>query len=241
MTHPRTRVALIIPAWNEADAIGSVLQEVPTDLFDDVLVVVPSLADPTADVATTRGAHVLVQAQAGYGAACWTGAEHAMATGAEIIAFIDGDYADPPTALPRIVAPIQAGAADLVLGCRDLGAFPDALPRHARLGNALVCWMLRALVQTPFRDLPSCKAIRADSLKQLGMREMTYGWTVEMLVKAARRQLRIQQVDLTYRPRLGGHSKVAGNLGASVRAARNLLACALTYATSRSLSTAGGH
>jgi glycosyltransferase involved in cell wall biosynthesis len=241
VTHPRTGVALVIPAWNEPDAIGAVLHEVPTNLFDDVLVVVPSIADPTAAVAATRGARVLVQAQPGYGAACWTGAEHAMSAGADVIAFIDGDYADPPAALARIVAPIQAGSADLVLGCRDLRAFPDALPRHARLGNALVCWLLRVLVHTHFRDLPSCKAIRADSLRRLRMREMTYGWTVEMLAKGARQRLRIEQVDVTYRPRLGGQSKVAGDLGASVRAARNLLACAVTYATSRSLSTAGGH
>lgn len=241
MLRPRTGVVLVIPAWNEADAIGAVLDEVPADFFDDVLVVVPGMSDPTAAVAANRGARVLVQAQAGYGAACWTGAQEAIAAGAAIIAFIDGDYADPPSALPRVVAPIQAGHADLVLGCRDLRAFPHALPHHARVGNALVCWLLRALVRTHFRDLPSCKAIRADSLRQFGMREMTYGWTVEMLVKAARQRLRIQQINLAYRPRLGGQSKVAGDLGGSVRAAHKLLACALTYATSRQLSTAGGH
>ena len=238
--HPRSGVVLVIPAWNEAEAIGAVLDEVPAHVADDILVVVPSRADPTAAVASAHGARVLIQTAPGYGAACWTGAEFAIAHGAEIIAFIDGDYADPPAALPRIVAPIQNDQADLVLGCRDLRRFPDALPPHARLGNTLVCWLLRPLLRTHFRDLPSCKAIRATALQRLGMREMTYGWTVEMLVKASRRRLRIEQLDIEYRPRRGGQSKVAGDMRASVRAAYKLVGCALTYATSRQWSLASG-
>jgi glycosyltransferase involved in cell wall biosynthesis len=240
VSQPRSRIVLVIPAWNEADAIGAVLDEVPANLVDDILVVVPSLADPTAAVASAHGARVLIQSTPGYGAACWTGAEFAMARGAEIVAFIDGDYADPPAVLPRILAPIQNNHADLVLGCRDLRQFPDALPAHARFGNTLVCSLLRPLLQMQFRDLPSCKAIRASALQRLGMREMTYGWTVEMLVKASRRHLRIEQLDIEYRPRRGGQSKVAGDVRASVRAACKLIGCALSYATSRQLSVASG-
>src|ERR1051326_6068371 len=225
--HPRSGVVVVIPAWNEAEAIGAVLDEVPAHVADDILVVVPSRADPTAAFASAHGARVLIQSAPGYGAACWNGAEFAMAHGAEIIAFIDGDYADPPAVLPRIVAPIQNNDAGLVLGCRDLRHFPDALPAHARFGNTLVCWLLRLLLQTRFRDLPSCKAIRASVLQQLGMREMTYGWTVEILVKASRRELRIEQVDIEYRPRRGGQSKVAGDLRSSLRAACKLVGCAL--------------
>jgi glycosyltransferase involved in cell wall biosynthesis len=233
-------VTLVIPAWNEADAIGDVLDEIPPNTVDEVLVVVGSDIDPTAAVASAHGATVLVQHAPGYGAACWTGVQHALARGADVIAFVDGDYADPPAALPRIVAPVQQRRADLVLGCRDLRRFPDALPPHARLGNALVRWLLRALLRTDFRDLPSCKAIRASALRQLGMREMTYGWTVEMLAKAARQHLRIEQLDVEYRPRRGGHSKVAGDPRASFTAACKLLGCALTYATNRQWSIASG-
>ena len=233
MPHPRSAVVLVIPAWNEVEAIGAVLDEVPAGSVDDVLVVVPDESDPTATVARAHGAHVLIQRVPGYGAACWAGAQHAIATGADIVAFLDGDYADPPDALPRILAPLHSGRADLVLGCRDLARFPDALPPHARLGNALVCWLLRLLVHTPFLDLPSYKAIRSNALQRLGMREMTYGWTVEMLVKAARQRLSIEQLEVDYRPRLGGHSKVAGDLCASVRAACKLLGCALRYAIAR--------
>jgi glycosyltransferase involved in cell wall biosynthesis len=224
-----TGVTLVIPAWNEADAIGSVLQEVPANLVDDVLVVVGSATDPTAQVATAQGARALVQRGAGYGAACWTGADLALRQGAQIVAFLDGDYADPPAELPRIVAPLQRGEADLVLGCRDLRRYPDALPPHARLGNALVCSVLRVLLAAEFRDLPSFKAIRASALRQLHMQEMTYGWTVEMLVKAARQGLRIEQVVIEYRPRRGGRSKVAGDPRASLVAAYKLLACAVRY------------
>jgi len=240
VTRPATGVALVIPAWNEAEAIGAVLDEVPRSLVDDILVIVASRTDPTATVARARGARVVVQSSPGYGAACWTGAELAMAGGAEIVTFLDGDYADPPSELPRLLEPIQSGRADLVLGCRDLHRFPGALPPHARLGNSLVCWQLRILLGTRFRDLPSYKAIRASALRQLDMREMTYGWTVEMLVKSARQRLRIEQIQVVYRPRRGGQSKVAGNLRASVAAACKLVGCALTYATRSEWSTAGG-
>jgi glycosyltransferase involved in cell wall biosynthesis len=231
VTQAATGVALVIPAWNEPDAIGAVLEEVPPQLIDQILVVVPSAADPTADVARAHGASVVIQSTAGYGAACCSGAELAMTNGAEIIAFLDGDYADPPADLARLLEPIHDNRADLVLGCRDLRRFPDALPPHARLGNTLVCGLLRVLLRIGFRDLPSYKAIRADALRDLQLREMTYGWTVEILAKSARRGLRIEQVDVVYRPRRGGQSKVAGNLRASALAAFKLVSCALTYAT----------
>ena len=235
-----TGVTLVIPAWNEAEAIGAVLDEVPRGLVDDVLVVVGSHADPTGAVAAAHGARVLVQAGPGYGAACWTGAEEALRQKASIVAFLDGDYADPPAALPRLLEPLQDNRADLVLGCRDLRRFPNALPVHARWGNALVCGLMRLLLQTNYADLPSCKAIRATSLRQLAMREMTYGWTVEMLAKAARAHLRIEQIDVEYRPRRGGRSKVGGDLRGSLLAAYKLLGCALTYAAGPRWSIAGG-
>jgi len=222
----RTGVTLVIPAWNEAEAIGPVLDEVPPDTVDEILVVVAADDDPTALVARRRGARVLVQAARGYGAACRTGAQAAMAADAQILAFLDGDYADPPAALRRLLAPVVSGRADLVLGRRDLRRFPAALPSHARLGNRLVLLLLRALVRSQsFGDLPSFKVIRADALRRLDLREMTYGWTVEMLIKAARVGLRIEEVDIEYRPRLGGRSKVGGSWRGSLAAGWTLLAC----------------
>ena len=220
-------MTLVIPAWNETESIGPVLDDVPPHTVDEILVVVGADDDPTALVARGRGARVVVQAAKGYGAACWTGAQAAMAANAQIVAFLDGDYADPPAALPRLLAPITAGRADLVLGCRDLRRFPLALPAHARLGNHLVLLLLRVLVRShPFGDLPSFKVIRADALRRLDLHEMTYGWTVEMLIKAARAGLRIEEVEVEYRPRLGGRSKVAGSWRGSVAAGWTMVTCA---------------
>jgi glycosyltransferase involved in cell wall biosynthesis len=234
-------VALVIPAWNEAEAIGHVLAEVPADCVrpDRVYVVVGSPTDPTAAVARAHDARALVQQARGYGAACWTGAQAALAEGADVIAFLDGDYADPPADLARVLAPILAGRADLVLGCRDLRRFPNALPPHARFGNRLVLLLLRGL-GVRFSDLPSYKAIRADALRQLGMCEMTYGWTVEMLVKAKRAGLRVDEVGVVYRPRLGGRSKVGGSVAGSARAAAKLLGCAVAYSTRRQWAPSSG-
>jgi hypothetical protein len=192
-------------------------------------------------VAESRGAIVIVQHARGYGAACWTGTQVGLAKGAQIIAFLDGDYADPPGDLGRVLEPIHAGRADLVLGCRDLRRFPNALPTHARLGNAAVCVVVRALLGVKLTDLPSYKAIRASALRQLDMREMTYGWTVEMIVKAARKKLRIAQISVAYRPRRGGQSKVAGSPRASLLAAYKLLTCAVGYATSGQWSAISAH
>ncbi|HEV7666821.1 MAG TPA: glycosyltransferase family 2 protein [Chloroflexota bacterium] len=225
----RPTIAVVIPAWDEAVSIGAVLDEVPAGVIDQVLVVVASPTDPTADVARAHGATVLVQHAAGYGAACWTGAQAAIELGAQVIAFLDGDYADPPAELPRLLAPLCDGRADLVLGCRDLRQHPEALPIHARAGNRLVLLLLRLLLGAPFTDLPSFKAIRVDALRRLDMHEMTYGWTVEMLVKSWRARLRVAEIHVTYRPRRGGHSKVAGSLSGSLRAATKLVGCAVGY------------
>jgi len=197
----------------------------------EVVVVVGSSADPTAAVAAAHGARIIIQSRPGYGAACWQRAREAAALGAEIVVFLDGDYADPPMELAHVMGPVLADEADLVLGCRDALDHPDALPLHSRLGNSLVLTALRVLLGgSRFCDLPSFKAIRVEVLEALEMREMTHGWTVEMVVKAARADLRIAQVSINYRPRLAGRSKVSGTVGGSLRAAWTLVTCAARYA-----------
>jgi glycosyltransferase involved in cell wall biosynthesis len=224
------RVALVIPAWQEAESIGAVLDEVPAGCVDATLVVVGAADDPTLAVARDHGATALVQSRPGYGAACWEGALAALAAGADVVAFLDGDYADPPMALPRVLGPLLRREADLVLGCRA-GA---GLPLHARLGNRLVCALMRLLLGARPSgipsDLPSFKAIRAEALIGLDMRERGYGWTVEMLAKAVRAGLRISQTDVAYRSRLGGRSKVSGTVRGSLGAAWRLCLCAIRYA-----------
>jgi glycosyltransferase involved in cell wall biosynthesis len=216
---------LIVPVWNEAETIGRVLDEVPRGLVDRLLVVDGGSRDATRDIAAARGAEVLVQSERGYGAACQTGVQAASDCG--VLAFLDGDYSDPPALLERVLEPIRAGRADLVLGCRVFA--PGSLPLHARLGNRLVLWIVETLVGQRFGDLPSFKAIGAEALAALGMRERTYGWTTEMIVKAARRGLRVEEVWIPYRERGGGRSKVSGTLRGTLAAGYKLIATAVRY------------
>jgi glycosyltransferase involved in cell wall biosynthesis len=226
----RPRVALVVPAWNEAESIGAVLSEIPPGTVDWVYVVSGASTDGTAEIARAHGATVLGQDRPGYGAACWSGARAALAAGAAIIAFLDGDYSDPPAALPWVLAPLLDGSADLALGWRDMASHPRALPWHARLGNWLVLAALWPLLGRRLRDLPSFKAIRADRLASLELRERTYGWTTELVVKSIRAGLRIAEVRVEYRPRLGGASKVSGTFRGTLGAAWKLWTCALRYA-----------
>jgi hypothetical protein len=225
-----TPIAVVIPAWDEAESIGAVLSEVPPGLASSVFVICGGGEDATYQVAAAHGARALRQLRPGYGAACWQGTGAAAAAGAGIIAFLDGDYSDPPADLPRVLAPILAGEADLVLGCRGMSVHARTLPLHARLGNQLVSRLLGYLLGRHLHDLPSFKAIRLDRLAQLEMSEMTYGWTTELVTKAVRAGLRIEEVTIQYRHRLGGKSKVSGTVRGSLGAAWKLCTCAIRYA-----------
>lgn len=220
------RVALIVPVWNEAEIIGRVLDEVPRAQVDRLIVVDGHSTDATREIAADRGAEVVLQGARGYGEACWSGVR--AAADCDVVAFLDGDYSDPPAELGRLLEPLRADRADLVLGCRDFA--PGALPLHARLGNRLVLELIRWLVGRRFDDLPSFKAIRLDALEALDLRERTYGWTTEMIVKAARWGLRIEQIRVGYRERGGGRSKVSGTVRGTVGAGTKLITTALRCA-----------
>jgi len=212
------KVNVVIPALNEAQAIGRVVRAVPAGSVDRVIVVDNGSTDTTAKEALAAGASVVEEPVRGYGAACLAGAR--AAAEADIIVFMDGDYSDDPAELPSLLFPLSRDEADLVIAKRKLEK--GSMPWHARFGNHLIVSLLRWLYHVPLEDLGSFRAIRKEVLLGLKMEQMTYGWPVEMIVKAARRGYRIRSVPVRYRRRLGV-SKVSGSLRASILAAYYML------------------
>jgi glycosyltransferase involved in cell wall biosynthesis len=224
------KVAVIIPALNEQASIAHVLAEVPRDLVQGITVVDNGSTDRTAEVARAAGAQVVREERRGYGYACAAGVA-AAGEGYDVLVFMDGDGSDDPAQMGALLEPIVRGQADLVLGSRVLGpAARGALLPHQRLGNGLTTALVRLLYDQRLTDLPPFKAVRRPLLAELGMREMTYGWTVEMIVKCARRGCRIAEVPVAARPRIGGQSKVSGTVKGTILAAYYLLGTTIKYA-----------
>jgi glycosyltransferase involved in cell wall biosynthesis len=225
------RVSVVIPALNEEAAIGSVVGEVPRHLVHEILVVDNGSTDRTAEVAAAAGARVVSEPRRGYGAACRAGARAARQ--ADVLVFLDGDRNEDPGELDRVLGPVLRGEADLVIGSRVRGgAAPGALTPQQRVGNRVVTLLLRLLYGLNLSDIGPFRAIPARVLADLGMEHPTYGWPVEMVVKAARRGYRIVEVPVSCRRRLG-RSKVAGTLTGSLLAGYHLLFTAVRYAWRR--------
>ncbi len=223
-------VVAVIPAWNEQANIGRVVADIPREICRYIVVVDNASTDNTAAMAEKAGAIVVQQPNRGYGYACSAGVARAYELGAEIIVFLDGDYSDYPDEMPIVVGPILRGDADLVIGSRNLGGMEKgALPAHAVFGNLLISLLVRLRWRVRISDLGPFHAIRAGTLRSFGMSEMTYGWTVEMIVKAAKGKLRIVEVPVHYRKRLSGQSKVSGNIAASVKAAARILSVTMRH------------
>jgi glycosyltransferase involved in cell wall biosynthesis len=227
-------VAIIIPAHNEESPLPGVLAEIPAEASDNVIVVDNRSTDRTAEVARQAGVQVVSEPRAGYGYACAAGVRAAMDRNAGVLVFLDGDGSFDPAQIADLLSPIAAGQADLVLGSRPAGEMePGAMPPHARFGNWLVARLMRLLYGLRVTDLGPFRAIRADLLAQLGMREMTYGWPTEMMVKAARRGARVVEVPVRYRVRRGGRSKVSGTLRGTLLATYAILFVTLRHALGR--------
>ncbi|HZU87961.1 MAG TPA: glycosyltransferase, partial [Stellaceae bacterium] len=178
----------------------------------------------TAEIAAAAGARIVVERQRGYGRACAAGAAAAAAGGAEILVFLDGDGGDEPQAIPRLVAPILAGRADFVLGSRTRGLRePGSMGRHQILAGRLFGALCGLVCGMRYSDMAAFRAIRAEALAGLDMRETSYGWNLEMQMRAARAGLRILELPVPYRRRLAGRSKVAGTVMGTVKAGFRLL------------------
>lgn len=223
-----TRVSVLIPALDEEDAIGAVIDEIPRPPVTDILVVDNGSSDRTVEVARAHGARVVREERRGYGSACLQGLAEIGDT--DILVFLDGDHSDYPEELPSLIGPIIAGEADLVIGSRALGEKePGALTPQQVYGNGLACLLMRLFLGHRYTDLGPFRAIRWDALQRLDMMDTNYGWTVEMQIKVVRRGLRVVEVPVRYRRRIG-RSKISGTVSGAIKAGFKIILTILRYA-----------
>jgi len=213
-----TTAALIIPALNEEAVIGDMLRAIPPSIFLAVIVADNGSTDQTASIAKSCGAMVVHEPERGYGAACLR-AIQVLPAKVQIVVFLQADLSEDPAEAALLIAPIQDGRADLVIGSRSMGkAEPGAILPHQAFGNWLATALIRLFYGHRFTDLGPFRAIRRSSLDAMNMRERNYGWTIEMQIRAVEQRLRILEVPVSYRVRLAGVNKVSGNLRASIAA-----------------------
>ena len=226
-----TCVLVIIPAFNEENSVGNVVRDIPAELVDEVVVVNNNSNDQTAVEAARAGVTVLDEPVQGYGRACLRGITYAQSRQQkpDIVVFLDADYSDYPGEMTALVAPILSNKADMVIGSRALGNRErGSMTPQQVFGNWLATTLLRWLYGVQYTDLGPFRAIRFDSLLALNMQDKTYGWTVEMQLKAAKQGLRITEIPVSYRKRIG-FSKISGTLKGTVLAGYKIITTIFKY------------
>ena len=217
-----SQVSIIIPALNEEESIGQVVSEMPWSQIAECIVVDNGSTDRTAELAKAAGARV-IQSARGYGAACLAGSRAALVS-SDILVYMDGDGSDIIADLQRLTVPIASDEADFVIGSRIKGERePGSMLSSQIFAGYLVGILLRIFQRVRYTDMGPFRAIRRSSLEQMGMSELTYGWNLEMQIKAAQYDLRIREITVNYRRRIGGVSKVSGDWKASIKAAARIL------------------
>lgn len=217
------RIAAVIPVRDEEAGLPLVLEGLPPGRLEEIVVVDNGSTDGSAAAARRAGATLLHVPRPGYGRACAAAIEYLRVKRPDAVVFLDGDYSDDPADLPRLLEPIEGGRCDLVIGSRTLGRRePGALLPHARAGNWLATRLLRLLYGARFTDLGPFRVIRFEALLALGMIDRGFGWTAEMQARAVLRGLRIAEIPVAYRRRVG-RSKISGTLSGTLRAGTKIL------------------
>jgi glycosyltransferase involved in cell wall biosynthesis len=226
-------ISVVIAALNEEEAIANVIDSVPKSLVDEIVVVDNGSSDRTAEIASAAGARVVKEPIPGYGRAFRTGLR-SISPKCEIVVFLDGDGSDCPELLDRLVTPIIEGTSEFVIGSRTRGnREPGSMSFHQVFAGYMVGLILRILYGVRSTDMGPFRAIRRNRLEMLGLREETYGWPLEMQMRAARARVRTMEVPVDYRRRAGGHSKIAGTVRGSLLAATRILITLVRVAIQR--------
>ena len=226
------KISVIIPVLNEEHAIANVLNDIPKTVrtldekteaaVQEIIVVDNGCTDNTVAIARRNGARVVTEPRRGYGSACLAGIAALTPTEPDIVVFLDGDYSDYPTDMPQLLHPIFEGKADFVIGARSADSAQDALLPQARFGNWLACFLIKCFYGVRYTDLGPFRAIRYPLLLGLNMQDKTFGWTVEMQLKAAKQGISVCEVPVRYRQRIGV-SKITGTFTGTVKAGYKIL------------------
>jgi glycosyltransferase involved in cell wall biosynthesis len=225
MSTSKPRVDVIIPAYNEEQSIGLVIDDIPKDWVREVIVCNNNSSDQTATVAKEHGATVVDEQRAGYGSACLKGMDYIRQKDVhpDIVVFLDGDYSDHPNELPSLLGPIMDEGVDLVIGSRAIGDLEDgAMMPQQIFGNWLATNLIKLIYNYRFTDLGPFRAIRYTSLLSLDMQDKDFGWTVEMQIKAAKQKLKCVEVPVSYRKRIGV-SKISGTIKGTLKAGHKII------------------
>jgi len=227
-------ISVLIPALNEEEPIADVVREcLATGLPGEVIVVDNGSSDRTAECARAAGARVVSEPSPGYGRACAAGVR-ALSSDCDLVVFLDGDGSDCPEFMPQLVEPIRHGEQDFVIGSRTRGQRERGSMNFQQVAAGRVAgWLLRLLYGVRYTDMCPFRAIRRDALNQLGMKELTYGWNLEMQMRAAQARLRILEIPVNHRCRTGGESKVSGTLRGTFVAGARIIATLFRVAFER--------
>lgn len=222
-------IKVVIPAFNEEQSIAKVIRDIPKELVSEVIVVNNASNDATKSNAIKAGATVLDEQRKGYGWACLKGIDHAIANGAEVLVFLDGDYSDYPEQMQDVLHPILNDEADLVIGSRALGEKEKGSMTIPQIfGNWLATKLMRIFYGIRFTDLGPFRAITVDGLEKLKMQDKTYGWTIEMQIRAAQQKLKCTEVPVNYKNRIG-KSKVSGTVKGTIMAGYKIIFAIIKY------------